>query len=73
MSIPFLLVPLYSAPYFRVSILGGLAFATAHTGLRGTFPHYIGTAGFEPATCILLRLTLIYVASLASLMLTLYH
>ena len=50
MSIPFLLVPLDSAPYFRASILGVLTFATVCTGLSGTFPHYIGTAGIEPAT-----------------------
>lgn len=50
MSIPFLLVPLDSAPYFRVYILGVLTFATVHTGLKGTvFPYYIGTAGIEPA------------------------
>ena len=50
MSIPFLLVPLDSAPYFRVYLLGVLTFATVHTGLKGTvFPYYIGTAGIEPA------------------------
>lgn len=42
MSIPFLLVPLDSAPYFRASILGVLTFATVRTGLSGTFPHYTG-------------------------------
>lgn len=50
MSIPFLLVPLDSAPYFRVSILGVLAFATAHTGLSSTFLHYVGKPGIEPGT-----------------------
>ena len=48
MSIPFLLVPLDSAPYFRASILGVLTFATVRTGLSGTFPHYVGSPGFEP-------------------------
>ena len=50
MSIPFLLVPLDSAPYFRASILGVLAFATACTGLSSTFLHYVGKPGIEPGT-----------------------
>ncbi len=58
MSIPFLLVPLDSAPYFCASILGVLTFATVRTGLSGTTSHTTWTlqdsnlwpTGYEPVS-----------------------
>ena len=58
MSIPFLLVPLDSAPYFCASILGVLTFATVRTGLSGTISHTTWTlqdsnlrlTGYEPVS-----------------------